>query len=109
MYHVYWEERFKEYVGESAEPMTWLYILFKPIEGDLLGWNSVYYNNLVGEGFLDNYAKETLGLELSQEIKTDLAQISGMHYGASLTAMNFENHPFLVEAKKWWDAKEDKK
>lgn len=104
MYHVYWEERFKEYVGESAEPMAWLYILFKPIGGDLLEWNSVYYYNLVGEGFLDNYAKETLGLELSQEMKSDLAQISGMHYGASLTATNFEHHPFLIEAKKWWDA-----
>lgn len=109
MYHVYWEERFKEYVGESKEPMAWLYILFNPVGGDLLEWNSVYYNNLVGEGFLDNYAKETLGLELSQEIKTDLAQISGMHYGGSITATNFEHHPFLVEAKKWWDAKEDKK
>ena len=102
MYHVYWKERFKEYVGESAEPMAWLYILLKP-SGDLLEWNSVYYYNLVGEGFLDNYAEETLGLGLTQEIKSDLAQISGMHYGGSLTATNFEHHPFLIEAKKWWD------
>jgi len=41
-------------------------------------------------------------------MKSDLTQISGMHYGASLMATNFEHHPFLIEAKKWWDAKVDK-
>lgn len=108
MYHVYWEDRFREYVGKSPEPIAWLYILLKP-SGDLLEWNFVYYRNLVGEGVLDSYAKDSLGLELTQEIRTDLAQLSGLLYGSPITAANFGHHPFLVEAKKWWDAKKDKK
>ena len=108
MYHVYWDERFREYVGKSPEPVAWLYILLKP-SGDLLQWNYVFYRNLVGEGVLDSYAKDILGLELTQEIRTDLAQLSGLLYGSPITAANFGRHPFLVEAKKWWDAKKDKK
>ena len=108
MYHVYWDERFREYVGKSPEPVAWLYILLKP-SGDLLQWNYVFYRNLVGEGVLDSYAKDTLGLELTQEIRTDLAQLSGLLYGSPITAANFGHHPFLVEAKKWWDSKKDKR
>lgn len=104
MYQVYWEERFKEYVRNCPEPMAWLYILLKP-SGDSLAWNYNVYSNLVGDGVLDSYAKDSLGLELSQELRQDLTQISGMHYGASLTATNFEHYPFLVSAKKWWDNK----
>lgn len=108
MYHVYWEERFREFVGKSPEPIAWLYILLKP-SGDLLQWNYVFYRNLVGEGVLDSYARESLGLELTQEIRTDLAQLSGLLYGSPITAANLGHHPFLVEAKKWWDAKKEKK
>ena len=107
MSHVCWEEQFKEFVRNYPEPKAWLYILLKP-SGDMLVWNYVYYHNLVGEGTLDSYAKESLGLDLSQEISSDLAQIYGMHNEAALTAANFDQHPFLVEAKKWWDAKEKK-
>lgn len=108
MYRVYWNEHFKEYVRNSPEPMAWLFILLKP-SGGSLEWNRVYYHNLVGEGFLDVYAKDYLGLQLSQEMGSDLANISGIKSGAALTATNFEHHPFLVEAKKWWDAKKEKK
>lgn len=108
MYNYYWEKHFKEFVRNSPEPKAWLYILLKP-SGDSLEWNEFYCRNLVGDGVLESYAKEFLGLELSQEISQDLAQLLGMQYGASLTAMNFEHHPFLVEAKKWWDAKKEKK
>ena len=104
----YWEAQFKEYVRKSPEPLAWLYVLLKP-SGELLELNYVYYHNLVGEGSLDAYAIESLGLELSQEIRTDLAKLSGLHYGTAITAANFEHHPFLVEAKKWWNAKKGKK
>ncbi len=103
MYHVCWEEHFREYVRNSPEPQAWLYILLKP-SGDILEWNYVYYHNLVDGRVLDCYAKESLGLELTQELETDLAQISGAVYGAAITAANFEHHLFFVEAKKWWDA-----
>lgn len=108
MYNYYWEKHFKEFVRNSPEPKAWLYILLKP-SGDLLEWNEFYYHNLVGDSVLDSYAKEFLGLELSQEISRDLAQLLGMQYNASLRATNFEHHPFLVEAKKWWDKKKGKK
>lgn len=101
VYRVYWDERFKEYVGASQEPMAWLYMLLKP-SGDLLEWNHFFYNNLVGDGVLDYYAKDMLGLDLPQDISLDLTQISGIHNGAVLTATNFGHHPFLVAAKKWW-------
>lgn len=104
----YWEAQFKEYVRKSPEPLAWLYVLLKP-SGELLELNYVYYHNLVGEGSLDAYAIESLGLELSQEIRTDLAKLSGLLYGTAITAANFEHHPFLVEAKKWWNAKKGKK
>lgn len=108
MYNYYWEKHFKEFVRNSPDPKAWLYILLRP-SGDSLDWNGLYYHNLVGEGVLDSYAKEFLGLELPYEISQDLVQISGMQYSASLTATNFEHHPFLVEAKKWWDTKKEKK
>lgn len=108
MYPVYWEEHFRKYIGENQEPMAWLYILLKP-SGDLLEWNGLYLYNLVGKDSLEVYAKVFLGLELPQEISQDLTQISVMQYGVSLTATNFKHHPFLVEAKKWWDAKREKK
>ena len=104
VYQVYWEEWFKEYVRNCPEPMAWLYILLKP-SGESLVWNYNVYSNLVGDDVLDSYAKDSLGLELSQELRQDLAQISGMHYGAALTTTNFNHHPFLIAAKKWWDEK----
>ena len=103
-YKVYWEEQFKEYVRTSPEPMAWLYMLLQPA-GDLLEWNYLMYHNLVGDGVLDYYAKDMLGLELPQEIGADLTQISSSHNGAALTATNFSHHPFLIAAKKWWDEK----
>ena len=108
MHRVYWNEQFKEYVRNSPEPMAWLYILLKP-SGNSLDWNRVYYHCLVGERSLDTYAKDFLGLQLSQELGSDLANISGIHNAAALTATNFEHHPFFVEAKKWWNAKKEKK
>lgn len=107
MYGVYWDEHFKEYVKKSSDPMAWLYMLLKP-SGDSLICNYLYYHNLVGEGTLDGYAKDLLGLELTQEIREDLARLSGLRYGLSVTAANLRYYPFLVEAKKWWDAKMDK-
>lgn len=104
VYSNYWDEHFKEYVRNSSEPLAWLYRLLKP-SGKLLEWNSMVYSNLVGEGALDSYAKERLGLDLPQEIIQDLAQISGAHNGTALSEINFDHHPFLVVAKKWWDAK----
>lgn len=104
VYRVYWDEHFKEYVRNSSEPLAWLYRLLKP-SGDSLEWNYVVYNNLVREGVLDSYAIDSLGLDLPQEIIQDLAQISGAHNGTALSKINFNHHPFLVVAKKWWDAK----
>lgn len=105
LYHVYWDKQFKEYVTNSSEPRAWLYILWKP-SGNVLEWNYRVYHNLVGERLLDSYAKDFLGLKLSQEISLDLAQISGIKNGAALTETNFGHHPFLLEAKKWWDSQE---
>lgn len=101
LYRVYWNEQFKEYIKHSPEPMAWLYMLLKP-SGGLLEWDYKAYSNLVAEGMLDYYADDTLGLELPKEIKEDLATI-GVNQNAALTATNFGHHPFLVEAKKWWD------
>ncbi len=98
VYSNYWDEHFKEYVRNSSEPLAWLYRLLKP-SGKLLEWNSMVYSNLVGEGALDSYAKERLGLDLPQEIIQDLAQISGAHNGTALSEINFDHHPFLVVAK----------
>ena len=103
LYRAYWDEQFKEYVNNSSEPMAWLYMLLKP-SGDLLQWNYMAYKNLVGEGVLAYYAKDSLGLELSPEVSNDLAKIGVNHTGV-LSATNFGHHPFLVEAKKWWDEK----
>ena len=103
LYREYWNKQFKEYVKNSSEPMAWLYMLLKP-SGDLLQWNYMAYKNLVGEGVLDYYAKDFLGLELSPELSNDLAKI-GVNYTGALSATNFGHHPFLVEAKKWWDEK----
>ena len=107
LYHVYWDEQFKEYVTNSSEPKAWLYILFKPL-GDMLERNYVIYHNLVGERPLDSYANDFLGLELPQEIISDLARISGINNRAALTVTNFGHHPFLLEAKKWWDSQESR-
>ena len=106
MYRVYWEEQFKEYVKKSPEPMAWLYMLLRP-SGDLLQWDYNAYSNLVGDGLLDYYAKDSLGLEFPSEICEDLAKI-GVNHSTALTATNFGHHPFLVEAKKWWDEKVNK-
>ena len=105
IYNVYWDEQFKEYIKRYSEPMEWLYILLKP-SGDTLCWNRLYYDNLVGDGMLDYYAQDFLGLDLSKELKDDLAQVSGRNNEASFTATNFGQHPFLVAAKKWWDEKD---
>lgn len=106
VYSNYWDEHFKEYVRNSSEPLAWLYRLLKP-SGKLLEWNSMVYSNLVGEGALDSYAKERLGLDLPQEISQDLAQLYGKNV-AALAETNFNHHPFLVAAKKWWDEKGEK-
>ena len=106
MYSVYWEEQFKEYVKKIPEPMAWLYMLLRP-SGDLLQWDYNVYSNLVGDGLLDYYAKDSLGLELPSEICEDLA-IIGVNHSTALTATNFGHHPFLVAAKKWWDEKVNK-
>lgn len=105
IYNVYWDEQFKEYIKRYSEPMEWLYILLKP-SGDTLCWNRLYYDNLVGDGMLDYYAQDYWGLDLSKELKDDLAQVSGRNNEASFTATNFGHHPFLVAAKKWWDEKD---
>ena len=104
MYPVYWNEQFQDYVRNFSEPMSWLYILFKP-SGNILDWNYEFYHNLLDEGTLSGYAINTLGLNLSEELSSDLIKISGMHNGAVLQVSSFYNHPFLIEAKKWWDAK----
>ena len=108
MYHVFWDEQFKEYVRNSHDPMAWLYILFKP-SGNFLDWNYEYYHNLVGDGTLYSYASDIYESGLPQEITSDLHQISGLQNIAALSSTNFNHHPILVEAKKWWDAKKGKK
>lgn len=108
MYHAYWDEQFKEYVRSSQDPMAWLYILFKP-SGDLLDWNYEYYHNLVGDGTLYSYASDIYGFELSQELSSDLHNISGIQNGAVLLPANYNHHPLLAEAKKWWDDRKGKK
>ena len=105
LYHVYWDEQFHEYINNISDPMEWLYRLLLP-SGDLIDWNYDYYHNLVGERFLDSYAKDFLGLKLSKDINQDLAKISSIHNRAALSATNFRQYPFLVAAKKWWDEKE---
>lgn len=107
MDRAYWNKQFKKYVSDSPEPMAWLYILLKP-SGNLLAWNFDYYHNLVEEGSLYSYASDIIGFDISQELSSDLHEVSGMHNGAALSAVNFSHHPFLVEAKKWWDAKKEK-
>ena len=106
MHRAYWDEQFKKYVSDSPEPMAWLYILLKP-SGDLLAWNYEYYHNLVEESTLYSYASDIIGFDISQELSYDLHEVSGMHNGAALSSANFCHHPFLVEAKKWWDSKKD--
>ena len=108
MYPVYWDEQFKDYVRNFSEPIAWLYILFKP-SGNILDWNYEFYHNLMDEGTLSGYAFNTLGLNLSEELSSDLIKISGMHNGAALRTATFNDHPILVDAKKWWDTKEGKK
>ena len=105
LYHVYWDEQFHEYINNISDPMEWLYRLLLP-SGDLIDWNYDYYHNLVGERFLDSYAKDFLGLKLSKDINQDSAKISSIHNRAALSATNFRQYPFLVAAKKWWDEKE---
>ena len=107
MYSVNWDKQFKDYIRNCPEPMSWLYILFKP-SGNLLDWNFEYYHYLVGDGALSGYAFNTLGLNLSQELSSDLIKISGIHNGAALRSATFNDHPFLIEARKWWDTKEVK-
>lgn len=108
MHRAYWDEQFKKYVSDSPEPMAWLYILLKP-SGDLLAWNYEYYHNLVEESTLYSYASDIIGFDISQELSSDLHEVSGMHNGAALSSANFSHHPFLVEARKWWDARNEKK
>lgn len=108
MYHTNWDDQFKEYVSNSQDPLSWLYILLEP-SGDLLDWNYEYYHNLVGEGTLYSYASDIYGFELPKELSSDLHQISGIQNIAALSLTNFNHHTFLVEAKKWWDAKKGKK
>ena len=108
MYFTYWDEQFKEYVRNSQDPMAWLYILFKP-SGNMLDWNYEYYHNLVEDGSLYSYASDIYGFELPQELSSDLQNISGIHNGAALSPANFNHHPLLAEAKKWWDARKGRK
>lgn len=108
MYSAYWNEQFKKYVSDSPEPMAWLFILLKP-SGNTLEKNFEYYHNLVGKESWNNYAKDSLGLDLSKEMNSDLAYISVMNDVASLSTTGFNHHPFLVEAKKWWNARKGKK
>ena len=63
---------------------------------------------MVGNSDLMDYAKKFLGLEVTQDISQDLSQISYIHEHRSLTQTAIEQHPFLIKAKEWWDAKEKK-
>lgn len=102
MYSVYWEEKFKAYIKECQEPMAWLYILFEPY-GSSLRWSVVAYHNLVYDyGLLDTYAN-SLELDLSPEISKDLTLISTPNYLKKIDETVISLHPFLIEAKKWWD------
>ena len=103
--HVYWDDQFHEFINNASDPMEWLYRLLLP-SGDLLVWNEDYCHNLVGDRYLDSYAKDSLGLKLSEEIILDLAKISTTHNREVLKTTNFGHYPFLVAAKKWWDEKE---
>ncbi len=96
------DEKFKEMVNSSSDSKAWLYMLFEPYD-DSLEWNNDMCDNLVGEGPLDRYAENFLGLSLPQKIKDDLGSIICKY--DNLTAIDFANHPFLMEAKKWWDEK----
>lgn len=103
----YWNQLFKEYINHYSDPMAWLYMLLKP-SGDLLEWNDVVCDNLVIDSGLKDYAETFLGLKLTQDISQDLSQISYIHEYRSLTQTAIEQHPFLIKAKEWWDAKEKK-
>lgn len=103
----YWNHLFKGYINNYSDPMVWLYILFKP-SGDSLEWNDLICDNLVENGDFVDYAKIFLGLEVTQDISQDLSQISYIHEHRSLTQTAIEQHPFLIKAKEWWDAKEKK-
>lgn len=105
MYPAYWDEHFKRYVKKSSDPNAWLYELFEPA-GNLLKRNHIAYNNLVDNRTLDSYAKDVLGLDLPEEIIHDLVEISGFQEDAAFNVNRFSRHPFLIAAKKWWDAKE---
>lgn len=99
---IYWDKLFKEYVGNSIDPSAWLYEILKP-SGDLLTWNFIAYDNLVENRPLDSYAQDVLGLELSNEIIQDLAQISGFQKDRVFQKDIIICHPFLRAAEKWWD------
>ena len=103
--HVYWDNQFHEFINNASDPMEWLYKLLLP-SGDLLVWNEDYCHNLVGDSYLDSYAKDFLGLKLPEEIILDLEKISTTHNREVLKTTNFGHYPFLVAAKKWWDEKE---
>ena len=104
---IYWNQLFKEYINHYSDPMEWLYMLLKP-SGDLLEWNDVVCDNLVNYSNFKDYAETFLGLKLTQDISQDLSQISYIHEHRSLTQTAIEQHPFLIKAKEWWDAKEKK-
>ena len=62
---------------------------------------------MVGNSDLMDYAKKFLGLEVTQDISQDLSQIGDIYSNrALLSTIDFKQHPLLIKAKEWWDAKE---
>ena len=99
-----WDNLFRVHIKNSLDPMAWLYILLEPY-GDSLRWNRMICHNLVDTSQLDFYANDFLNIKLPLEISSDLAKLSVQSNIESLSKHDFEQHPFLVDAKKWWDEK----
>lgn len=98
-----WDKKLSEYikrVKETIDPLEWLFRLVKYESDGSMRWNYDFINGVGIESYdFIRYANTILGDFVSDELRTDLLQLSQK---PSNKKIDVNEHPFFKQALEWW-------
>lgn len=96
----YWNDKFKEYLLLYHDPMEWMYRFLNYEDGELR-WNSIYYNNILGNDSLSSFVFRYLDTIIPEEIYDDIRKLH-ICIDTTINHKNTSRSIFLSSALNWW-------
>lgn len=96
----YWNDKFKEYLLLYHDPMEWMYRFLNYEDGELR-WNSIYYNNILGNDSLSSFVFRYLDTIIPEEIYDDIRKLH-ICIDTTINHKSISRSIFLSSALNWW-------